>query len=149
MTSHREALDAAERYFGLRRSAIPKFFQGEPLTISMRVPLALDVQPMDQVRYGAGHCLVCGRKLESGVSHLWGARHIKYLVWRIRRWWHHRKCEPWTIVRVSHEWRHGEMCTTSIEARGLPPRFTWWDKLLGRPRRVDLQIMQYEISRGR
>ena len=74
-------------YFGLlgsgdlhRARGIPKFFEVEPITITMEVPLALDIQPMDQIRYGAGHCLVCGRKLEGEVSYLWGAR------W-VRSWW--------------------------------------------------------------
>lgn len=127
----------------------PFFFQGEPLTITMRMPLALDVQPMDQIRYGANFCLVCGRKLEpkAKTSYLWGAPWVRRTVWRIRRWWHHRKCKPWTVIKVSHEWSQYDCALTEIRAQGLPPRFTWWDKLLGRPRRVDLQVMQYDISR--
>jgi hypothetical protein len=124
-------------------------WEAPPPTVRMEVPLALHVRDGDQIRFGMDHCLVCGRRAEMAEGHTWGLRRIRRLISRAQRWWHHRKCPPWTITEVQHTWEQGRFATTEITARGYPPRFNWWDRLLGRTRRVEPSIMQmhYEVTR--
>ena len=134
---------ACLNYFGMKppnqRFVLP------PVSITMEVPLALDLRAMDQIRYGTGRCLVCGRRAELDANFLWGNPHVQRLAARAQRWLHHRKCKPWVITRVEHTWSFG-LGTTEITAKGIPPRFSWWDRLLGRPRFVEPKILQYTID---
>jgi len=117
-------------------------------TVTLEVVLAMDVRPGDQIRFGGPYCLVCGRKAEISEGRIKALRRVRRTIGRLQRWWHHRKCKPWTVTKVEHIWR--SYCATSqVHAEGLPPSFSWWDRLLGRPRHVALQVLAYTIDRGR
>jgi hypothetical protein len=117
-------------------------------TVVIETPLRLDIRPGDRIRFGSSYCLVCGRRAPIEEGRVRVLCFVRRQISRLQRWWHHRKCPPWTITEVKHNWIDGRLAKTDIKACGEPPHFGWLARLLGRPRMVSPQILAYTIERA-
>ena len=103
--------------------------------LHMDLVLSLNISEGDYMRFGGPRCLVCGRK----TDRRWGRRLLE--------WWHHRKCKPWQVQKVEHQWLDRRSATTRLTLKGDPPKMSWWDKLLGRTKYADVTILAYTLEK--